>query len=93
MDFEWDDAKALANLSKHGIPFEEALAVFHDERRLDYDASRSAGGEERRKAVGVLGPWIVAVVYTIRGSACRIISARRANTTEEKRYGDRPQQG
>ena len=93
MDFEWDDAKALTNLRKHGIPFGEAIGVFQDDRRLDYDVSRAADREERRKAVGSLGPWVVAVVYTTRGTAYRIISARRANKTEERRYGDRSPQG
>ena len=29
-DFEWDDAKAAANLRKYGIAFDEARRVFDD---------------------------------------------------------------
>ena len=34
MQFEWDPAKAAANLTKHGVPFEVASLVFHDPRRV-----------------------------------------------------------
>ena len=30
MQFEWDPAKALRNLAKHGISFDEASTVFGD---------------------------------------------------------------
>ena len=30
MHFEWDDAKAAANLRKHGVSFEEASSVYFD---------------------------------------------------------------
>ena len=32
--FEWDPAKAKANLKKHKVSFEEAVSVFSDERAL-----------------------------------------------------------
>jgi uncharacterized DUF497 family protein len=28
--FEWDDAKAAANLKKHGVAFDEAASLFRD---------------------------------------------------------------
>jgi uncharacterized DUF497 family protein len=42
MNFEWDDAKALANEQKHGVSFEEARTVFGDARDvpIDWRASR-----------------------------------------------------
>ena len=86
---EWDTAKAAANVAKHGLPFTDALAVFLDPQRVDYDASRAADGEDRRKVVGLLEIGLVAVVYTRRGEAFRLISARRANASEERRYGNR----
>jgi len=30
LQFEWDDAKAAANVRKHGVSFEEAITVFGD---------------------------------------------------------------
>lgn len=44
--FEWDDKKAAANFGKHGISFEDAKAVFHDEyARLIMDPDHSADEE------------------------------------------------
>ena len=46
-EFEWDDAKAESNLTKHGVDFMEAMSVFRDpllmtrfddEHRLPFDA-------------------------------------------------------
>ncbi|MSO34973.1 MAG: hypothetical protein EXQ50_10700 [Acidobacteria bacterium] len=41
-EFEWDDAKAKANLQKHSVPFDEALAVFADHAR------RATKSEQKR---------------------------------------------
>lgn len=87
--FEWDEAKAAANVAKHGLPFEEAVAVFADAARADFDASHAEDGEARRKVVGSLEGRLVTVVYTVRGDALRIISARRSNAKEARRYADR----
>jgi uncharacterized protein len=85
--FEWDDAKAASNLAKHGVPFDYATRVFLDEAVVDFDASRDADGEARRKAIGLIEEHVFAVVYVRRKEAIRIISARRANATERKSYG------
>lgn len=87
--FDWHEAKHLSNRAKHGIGFDEATAVFLDERRIDFDVTRPQDGEERRKTVGLIGGRIMTVVYTQRGGMHWIISARRANRPEEKRYVQR----
>lgn len=47
MQFEWDDEKAAANETRHGVSFEEAETVFLDPlTRVDDDPDHSAG--ERR---------------------------------------------
>jgi uncharacterized DUF497 family protein len=84
--FEWDESKAAQNLAKHGISFEFATRISRDRRRLDFDVSRADQREARRKTIGLIGNRLYAVIYTMRGSACRIISARRANASEERRY-------
>jgi uncharacterized DUF497 family protein len=84
---KWDNAKAVSNEAKHGVPFDYAARVFLDDDRADLDASRNADGEERRKAVGRIEGRLYCVVYTMRGSVCRIISARRANAKETKAHG------
>lgn len=88
MLFEWDVAKAAANLAKHAIRFEVAARVFHDPRRADFDASHVEDGEARRKAVGMISGRLVTVVYSVRGSVARIISARQSNAMEKRRYAD-----
>lgn len=86
--FDWDDAKAASNLAKHGVPFDYAARVFLDEAVVDFDASRQADGEARRKAVGRIEGRVFTVVYVRRGETIRIISARRANAAERKAYGE-----
>jgi uncharacterized DUF497 family protein len=44
-------------------------------------------GEERRKAIGLIDGKLYTVVYTLRGSVCRLISARRSNAKESRSYG------
>jgi hypothetical protein len=39
-EFEWDDAKARANLAKHGVPFDYAARAFLDPGMIEFDASR-----------------------------------------------------
>lgn len=42
MEYEWDNNKAVINLSKHGISFEEAKTVFDDPLYVDfYDPDHS----------------------------------------------------
>jgi len=88
LSFEWDDAKDATNTAKHGVSFIEAAAVFADNDRTDFDASHAEDGEARRKAVGQIEGRLFVVVYTLRGEAIRIISARRANGQETRRHGE-----
>lgn len=88
MKFEWDDAKARANLRKHGIDFADAATVFDDESALTIP---DTGFDEDRyvtMAVDALGR-ILVVVYTWRDDRIRIISARKAGPSETRAYGDR----
>ncbi len=87
--FEWDDVKAEANVDKHGLRFEEAIAVFADADLADFDASNIEDGEQRRKAVGMIEGRLFTVVYTVRLGGFRLISARRSNAKETRCYDDR----
>jgi uncharacterized DUF497 family protein len=96
--FEWEKAKADANLKKHRISFEDAAAVLADpfaeqSHVTEFDASHSRG-EDRWKTVG---SWpfdrsaIFVVVWTTRLderglTVTRIISARAATRRERKEY-------
>ncbi len=85
--FAWDDAKAAANLVKHGVSFAYATRVFLDPDRVAVDASRPEDGERRLKLVGAIGGLVFAVVVTERDGAIRLISARRCNAAEARAYG------
>ena len=84
MQFEWDEAKRLANLAKHKLDFRDAEALF-DHLHLIAPA-RVVTGETRWLAIGRIGAAFVTVVLTRRGNAVRVISMRRARHEEQVRY-------
>lgn len=86
--FEWDDVKAEANQAKHGITFRSATQLLLDEDVIDFDATRQADSELRRKVIGMIEGRLFAVVYTRRDDVYRLISARRANRKEERTWLD-----
>jgi uncharacterized DUF497 family protein len=86
MRFEWDDAKAAANHAKHGVPFELAMRMFDDPFRLEIEDSRVDYGEERIITLGLIDGRVYVVIFTPREDRCRIISARKANARESRRY-------
>ena len=86
MDFEWDPAKAVSNLTKHGIDFPSGSRVFDDPAVIIVPDNRDYGGEVRHRAIGAVDGSILVVYYTMRGHIYRIISARRANRRERRAY-------
>ena len=86
MEFEWDSEKAALNLEKHHVPFEYATRVFLDSDRLDSVDDRRDYGEERRFTLGRIEGRVFAVSYTRRNETIRLISARKANEREIRRY-------
>ncbi len=60
--------------------FNFASAIYTIDTRKDY-------GEVRTRALGFVGDKLYALVFTMRGSALRVISLRRANRKERNRYG------
>jgi len=86
MEFEWDPAKAEANLAKHGIDFDDAIGVFDDPAVGTEPDPRHYSGEMRYRAIGRVGETILLVCYTMRAKRRRIISARRASRRERKAY-------
>ena len=86
MRFQYDPAKATANLRKHGVAFADAEGVLEDPLALTVPDS-DAEGEPRFVTIGMgsAGELLV-VVYTKRGDECRIISARRPTRKECRSY-------
>lgn len=86
--FEWDAAKAAANLRKHGVSFELAVRVFFDPLARSCQ-DRIEGAEPRWRTLGTVdGVLMLLVAHMVRdddeGEVIRIISARVA-TGKEKR--------
>jgi uncharacterized protein len=86
MRFQYDPAKAVANLKKHGISFADAQGVLEDPLALTVQDPDSEG-EARFITIGMgsAGELLV-VVYTERNEQYRIISARRPTRKERKSY-------
>ena len=86
MHFEYDPAKATANLRKHGVSFPDAEGVLHDPLALTIE-DIDAVGERRYVAIGLGSAGdVLVVVYTERSGEYRLISARRATRKERKTY-------
>ena len=86
MDFEWDLAKSNACRNSRNFDFAYVIAVFVDPTLLVEHDQRWDYGEERFRALGIVEGKVYVVVFTRRDKAIRIISARRANSREVKRY-------
>jgi uncharacterized DUF497 family protein len=85
-EFEWDDAKAQTNLRKHKISFRQARRMFEDLFALVEQDLTNDYGEDRFLATGIVDGLVLTVVFAERGTRIRIISARRANNEERKKY-------
>ncbi|HYL83455.1 MAG TPA: BrnT family toxin [Candidatus Angelobacter sp.] len=92
--FSWDARKALSNLKKHGVSFEEAATVFSDPEALDWEDPEHSESEWRSRRLGAsLSGRILVVAYTPRRlkdgkEIIRIISARRATRKERHAYAE-----
>ena len=86
MKFEWDENKNKSNQDKHGIDFNNAKEVFQDNNRKTSPDLRKDYGEDRWITVGKILDIIIVVVFTIRDTAYRIISARYAKKKEREIY-------
>ena len=85
--FEWNRKKALLNIRKHGITFEEASTVFGDSLSLSIPDPYHSIGEDRFITIGTSAKGrLVVVVHTDRHDIIRIISARRAAKNERNQY-------
>ena len=87
MTYEWDPAKAAANLKKHGVSFEEAASIFLDALALTFWDPDHSEEEEREITIGRSAEQrILFVAHTARDDRIRIISARQATSQERREY-------
>lgn len=86
MEFEWDQDKSDVCYIERGFDFAYVLRAFMDGDRLIHKDTRWDYGEDRYQLLAAIDGRIFFVVYTIRGTVIRIISARKANQREMKDY-------
>jgi uncharacterized DUF497 family protein len=87
MWFEWDEHKAATNEGKHGVTFEEAATCFYDPLQVAYYDPDHSEAEDREILIARSDhDRLLLVVYTLRGEAIRIISARRLTPKETRDY-------
>ena len=87
MQYEWDPPKAVLNLRKHGVSFDEAATVFLDQLAVSGTDPDHSLGESRYITFGMssLGK-LFAVSHNYRPGGVRIISARRVTRFERNMY-------
>lgn len=84
---EWDDDKAAANLQKHGVGFPEASEVLEAGYVIVEPDTVHAQEEPRWIATGFSRRGrVLLVMYALRASRARIISARKASPAERRDY-------
>lgn len=85
---EFDAVKNEQNLRRRGLPLDAAILLFDGPYVEEQDGRRDYG-ETRFVATGpveAFGDRIFVVVYTWRGGVRRIISFRKANDREIRKY-------
>jgi uncharacterized protein len=83
--YEWDEAKRKKNLANHGVDF-SAIESFDWEQSIVEKDERKDYAEIRYAAVGPIHGRLHVAVFTIRDGNYRIISLRKANSREVKKW-------
>ncbi len=87
--FIWNEGKSLTNRRKHGVSFEEAQTAFHDENAKGYFDPDHSEAEDRFILLGLsfrLRILVVCHCFREAESVIRIISARKADRSEQEDY-------
>ena len=87
MKFEFDPDKAISNLRKHGVSFEEGMTVFRDPLALTINDPVHSEGEFRFLTIGMSDRYrLVVISHTERDEKVRLISVRLSTLQERKEY-------
>lgn len=87
MQFEWDPAKAAANLKRHRVSFHEAATVLEDPLSTTFADEVYSEREARFLTIGAsTRGHVLVVAHTERNDTVRVISARRATRREREFY-------
>lgn len=86
--FEWDDEKAATNWRDHAVSFEMAREAFRDAFAVEWVDAGQDPIEERYAMIAMVEGRLLFVAYVLRGERIRIISARKAEPFERRKYHD-----
>ncbi len=86
--FDWDGHKAVLNLRKHGVSFDEASTVFNDPLAVIFDDETHSTTEVRELIVGhsIAGRLLLVSFTELPDELLRLISARPATRKERQDY-------
>ena len=85
MEFDWNPAKCARNITERGIDFADVVVGFADPGRRVATDTRKDYGEARYNMLAKVNGRVFH--FTERGRITWIISARKANKREQRRYG------
>lgn len=87
IDFDWYPPKALLNVKKHKVSFEEAMTIFGDENHLVVPDREHSENEARALAIGRSSQGrLLIMCFTEREESLHIISARPVERWERREY-------
>ena len=85
--YDWDETKRAANLGKHKIDFSDAETFDWDTAHIEID-DREDYGELREVAWGFIGVRLHVLVFTRRNDVIWIISLRKGQARDLKKYAE-----
>ncbi|MEO6841785.1 MAG: BrnT family toxin [Bradyrhizobium sp.] len=86
MEFDWNPAKCAKNITERGIDFADVVVAFGDPAKKVARDERNDYGEERFNMLAKVNGRVFHLTFTERGKVTWIISARKANQREQRRY-------
>lgn len=82
---EWDERKRAETLQARGLDFAD-VALLNWDRSMTVEDLRQDYGERRYVTLGPIKDRLCVIAWCWRGEAMRIISLRKANAREERKY-------
>lgn len=86
MELEYDPAKDVSNIAKHGLSLADAWLVYDAPGKITLQASRHGEARFVDVAMVEVAGVVLVLVYVIRGDVIRAISLRRASKVERRLY-------
>ena len=86
--WDWDEAKRQTNRNKHGIDFAALVQFDWTTAQIEPDNRRDYG-EDRFIAVGYVKDRLHKLIFTRRNGRVRVISFRKANRREQRKWASR----